>query len=87
MAKKIKKGNGKSAIEPVKNTQFIAIRLEKKGSMITCKATTVDGVTENYIWDKKSHRNTVRCNTVSNAKITVCDNVPTERGWDWDWKY
>ena len=81
------KGIGKSAIAPVKNTQFVAIRIEKRGSMTVCKATTADGVTENYIWDRKSHRNTVRLNTSPKAKIVVADNVPANQGWDWDWKY
>ena len=86
MARKAK-GSGKSAITPVKDTQFVTIHIEKRGSMTVCRATTVDGVTENYIWDRKSHRNTVRLNTSPRARIIVADNVPANQGWDWDWKY
>lgn len=86
MAKK-NKGSGRSAIAPIKKHQFIEVRIEKKGAMITCKAKTEDGVTENFIWNRKNQRNTVHTNAAPNVKVIVDSNVPANCGWDWDWKY
>lgn len=84
---KTKRGNGTSAIAPIKNTKFVKIKISKKGSMIVCEATTEDGVTENYIWSRKSHRQEVHTNTIATAKINVDNDVPEGKGWDWDYRY
>jgi len=85
MAKK--KGPGKSAIAPIKYTQFIEVRIKKKGSMTICEALTEDGVTENFIWSRKSHRQKVHENAAPNIKIAISSDVPSEHGWNWDYKY
>ena len=66
-----------------KYTEFKKIELVAEGSIVTCKATTVDGVTELYDWSRQSKREFVRNNCISNVEVIVDPSVPKCMGWDY----
>ena len=84
--KKKKKGN-KEIIAPYPNmyyTKFTKVHLAAYGSIVLCQATTIDGVTENFSWNKKSHRDLVKANMTEDVEIIVEKNVPEDKGWNYN---
>ena len=63
-------------------TKFKKIHLATNGFITLCKATTVDGVEEIFQWDRKSHRDLIKNNTLPDAEIIVEKSVT--KGWDYN---
>lgn len=86
MAKKNKKKGGyEYKTIPYPNsyyTKFNKIHLATNGIITICKATTVDGVEEYFQWDRKSHRDLIKHNTIEGAEIIVDKGVT--KGWDYE---
>lgn len=87
MAKNKNKDNKKKNVEPIINksyyTKFTEVHLAALGSIVLCKATTENGTTETFDWNKKSNRELIRSNTIPGANIIVEKNVPPDRGWNY----
>ena len=64
-------------------TKFKKVSLAASGPIVLCQAITVDGVTENFCWTRKSDRDLVKNNTLPDAEIIVAPNVSADRGWDY----
>ena len=64
-------------------TKFKKVSLAASGPIVLCQATTIDGVTENFCWTRKSDRDLVKNNTLPDAEIVVAPNVPADRGWNY----
>ena len=78
-----KKKHNKKSYSTSYYAKFKKVSLAASGPIVLCQAVTVDGVTENFCWTKKSDRDLVKSNTLSDAEIVVAPNVPTDRGWDY----
>lgn len=87
MAKKIKKRN-KNNINSVSNdtnhyTSFKKVELVAMGSIVMCKATTIDGVEEVYDWNRQSKRDLVKNNCIPDVEIIEGPSVPKDKGWNY----
>ena len=65
-------------------TKFKKVHLAASGPIVLCQATTVDGVTETFSWNKRSDRDLVKANVLPDAEIYVESNVPDDKGWDYN---
>lgn len=64
-------------------TKFKKVELAAMGSIVMCKATTVDGVEEVYDWNRQSKRDLVKSNCIPDVEIVVAPTVPKDKGWDY----
>lgn len=84
MAKKYKtKGSKRKNLIPEYEhyTQFKAVHLVSNGVLTICKATTIDGVEEYYVWDNPKHRDIVRKNCIKDVEVTEGPNLG--KGWNY----
>ena len=87
MAKKFKK-HAKNTTNIADNntdhyTKFKKVELAAMGSIVLCKATTIDGVEENYDWNRQSKRDLVKNNCIPNVEIIEGPSVPKNKGWNY----
>ena len=87
MAKKFKK-HSKNITSAAPNntnhyTKFKKVELAAMGSIVLCKATTVDGAAENYDWNRQSHRDLVKNNCIPDVEIIEGPSVPKNKGWNY----
>ena len=64
-------------------TKFSKVHLAAHGPIVLCQVTTVDGVTENFSWNKKSNRDLIKNNVTKDVEIIVEKNVPEDKGWNY----
>lgn len=87
MGKKFKKCNKHATNIDTENsnqyTNFKKVELVSMGSIVMCKATTVDGVEEIYDWNKQSKRDIVKNNCIPDVDIIVSSTVPKDKGWNY----
>lgn len=62
-------------------TQFIKVELASNGILTLCRATTVDGCIEHYVWDNPKHRELVRKNCIKDVEIIEGPNLG--KGWNY----
>lgn len=62
-------------------TQFVKVELASNGILTLCRATTVDGCTEYYVWDNPKHRDLVRKNCIKDVEIIEGPNLG--KGWNY----
>ena len=62
-------------------TQFVKVELASNGILTLCRATTVDGCTEHYVWDNPNHRELVRKNCIKDVEIIEGPNLG--KGWNY----
>lgn len=86
MSKKFKKRN-KNIVNNTDTsdhyTKFKKVELVAAGSIVMCKATTIDGVEEVYDWNRQSKRDIVKNNCISDVEIIVSPSVPKDKGWNY----
>ena len=86
MAKKIKKRDKNTntiANDTNHYTKFKKVELVAMGSIVLCKATTIDGVEENYDWNRQSKRDLVKNNCIPDVEIIEGPSVPKNKGWNY----
>ena len=62
-------------------TQFVKVELASNGILTLCKATTIDGCEEHYVWDNPKHRELVRRNCIKDVEIIEGPNLG--KGWNY----
>lgn len=86
MNKKFKKRN-KNKHEIVESsdhyTKFKKVELVATGSIVMCRAITIDGVEEIYDWNRQSKRDIVKNNCIPNVEIIISPSVPANKGWNY----
>ena len=87
MPKKFKnrKKNATSGVTTDTNyfTKFKKVELVATGSIVMCKATTIDGVEEIYDWNRQSKRDLVKNNCIPDVEVIQGTSVPANKGWDY----
>ena len=62
-------------------TQFVKVELASNGILTLCRAITVDGCTEHYVWDNPKHRDLVRKNCIKGVEVIEGPNLG--KGWNY----
>ena len=62
-------------------TQFVKVELASNGVLTLCRATTVDGCAEHFVWDNPKHRDLVRNNCIKDVEIIEGPNLG--KGWNY----
>ena len=77
------KNYGATTIDTNYYTKFKRVELVANGSIVLCKATTIDGVEEYYDWNRQGKRDLVKANCIPDVEIVAADSVPKDKGWNY----
>lgn len=86
MGKRFKKRRKNNNIITTDNdhyTKFKKVELVATGSIVLCKATTIDGVEEIYDWNRRSKRDIVKNNCITEVEVIESPSIPEGKGWDY----
>ena len=82
---KLKKNKGSKSLyagpEYQHYTQFKQVHLVSNGILTLCKATTIDGCEEHFVWDNPKHRELIRQNCIKDVEIIEGPNLG--KGWNY----